>query len=98
PADTLVLPSHGRPFTGLHTRIDQLRDHHAERFAEVMTACAEAPKTAAELLPLLFKRKLDLHQTSFAMGEAIAHLHTLWLQGRLERRLGRDGVMRFAPG
>jgi glyoxylase-like metal-dependent hydrolase (beta-lactamase superfamily II) len=97
PADTLVLPSHGRPFTGLHTRIDQLQAHHAERFAEVMSACAEAPKTAAELLPVLFKRKLDLHQTSFAMGEAIAHLHALWLQGRLQRRLGDDGVLRFAP-
>ena len=24
PADTLVLPSHGKPFTGLHRRIDQL--------------------------------------------------------------------------
>ncbi|MCX7149608.1 MAG: MBL fold metallo-hydrolase, partial [Rhodocyclales bacterium] len=31
PADTLVLPSHGRPFRGLHARIDQLHAHHAER-------------------------------------------------------------------
>ncbi|MFX7992828.1 MBL fold metallo-hydrolase, partial [Acinetobacter baumannii] len=31
PADTLVLPSHGKPFTGLHQRIDQLREHHDER-------------------------------------------------------------------
>lgn len=96
PADTLVLPSHGRPFTGLHTRIDQLQAHHDERLAEVMAACAQAPQHAAGLLPLLFKRKLDLHQTTFAMGEAIAHLHLLWLQGRLERRLGEDGVLRFA--
>ncbi len=96
PADTLVLPSHGRPFTGLHTRIDQLRDHHLERFAEVMAACAEAPKTATELLPVLFQRPLDLHQTTFALGESIAHLHALWFQGRLRRRLGEDGVLRFA--
>lgn len=96
PAGTLVLPSHGRPFTGLHTRIDQLRAHHADRLAEVMAACTEAPQHAAGLLPLLFKRPLDLHQTTFAMGEAIAHLHLLWLQGRLERRSGEDGVLRFA--
>ena len=31
PADTLVLPSHGLPFKGLHTRIDDLKAHHAER-------------------------------------------------------------------
>ncbi len=46
---------------------------------------------------MLFKRPLDLHQTSFALGEAIAHLHTLWFQGRLERRLDADGIYRFVP-
>lgn len=95
PADTLVLPSHGKPFRGLHTRIDQLQAHHDERFAEVMAACAESPQTAASLLPVLFKRTLDLHQTTFAMGESIAHLHALWLGGRLRRNLGADGVFRF---
>jgi glyoxylase-like metal-dependent hydrolase (beta-lactamase superfamily II) len=96
PADTLVLPSHGKPFTGLHARVDQLTEHHDERLADVMVACTEAPQTASELLPVLFKRKLDLHQTTFAMGEAIAHLHLLWQNGQLERRAGADGVWRFA--
>jgi glyoxylase-like metal-dependent hydrolase (beta-lactamase superfamily II) len=95
PADTLVLPSHGKPFTGLHQRIAQLEEHHAERLADVMTACAEAPQHAAGLLGVLFKRPLDLHQTTFAMGEAIAHLHALWLGGQLVRETGADGVWRF---
>jgi glyoxylase-like metal-dependent hydrolase (beta-lactamase superfamily II) len=95
-ADTLVLPSHGKPFTGLHTRIRQLRAHHDERLAEVMAACAERPCHAAELLPVLFKRKLDLHQTTFAMGEAVAHLHLLWHSGRLVRARGEDGIWRFS--
>jgi glyoxylase-like metal-dependent hydrolase (beta-lactamase superfamily II) len=94
--DTLVLPSHGKPFTGLHARIRQLREHHDERLAEVIVACREKPCHAADLLPVLFKRKLDLHQTTFAMGEAVAHLHTLWYLGRLERRRGDDGIWRFA--
>ena len=96
PADTLVLPSHGRPFVGLHTRIDQLVAHHDERFAEVLAACAEAPQCAADLLMVLFKRRLDLHQTTFALGESIAHLHALWHTGRLARRLDGDGVFRFS--
>ena len=96
PAGTRVLPSHGRPFFGLHTRIDQLVAHHDERFAEVMAACAEAPQHAAGLLMLLFKRQLDLHQTTFAMGESVAHLHALWLAGTLVRRLDGDGIYRFA--
>jgi glyoxylase-like metal-dependent hydrolase (beta-lactamase superfamily II) len=96
PEDTLVLPSHGKPFVGLHARIDQLRAHHDDRLADVMQACAAHPCHAAELLPLLFRRPLDLHQTTFAMGEAIAHLHMLWFGGRLRRERGDDGVWRFA--
>ena len=96
PADTLVLPSHGLPFTGLHQRIRQLQEHHDERLADVLDACMSAPRCAAELLDLLFKRKLDLHQTTFAMGESVAHLHLLWLQGQITRRIDADGVIRFS--
>lgn len=97
PATTRVLPSHGRPFTGLHTRIDQLDAHHDARLAEVMAACTEAPCHATDILAVMFKRPLDLHQTTFAMGESIAHLNALWHAGRLSRQRGADGVWRFAP-
>jgi len=93
--DTLVLPSHGKPFRGLHTRITQLNDHHRARLAEVLEACA-TPKTAVEILPVMFKRPLDTHQLSFALGEAVAHLHKLWFDGALQRRLDDDGIFRFA--
>ena len=96
PAATLVLPSHGKPFTGLHARIRQLHEHHDERLAEVRAACAERPCSAADILPLLFKRQLDLHQTTFAMGEAVAHLHALWHAGQLRRSRDAAGVWRFA--
>ena len=96
PAHTLVLPSHGKPFTGLQTRIDQLHQHHDERLAETLAACSDRPHSAADLLPVLFKRALDLHQTTFAMGESLAHLHTLLYQGRLRHALGTDGVQRFS--
>ena len=95
PADTLVLPSHGKPFTDLHTRTRQLHAHHEARLADVMTACAARPCHAADLLPVLFKRTLDLHQTTIAMGESIAHLHALWHAGKLQRRADQDGVWRF---
>jgi glyoxylase-like metal-dependent hydrolase (beta-lactamase superfamily II) len=95
PEETLVLPSHGKPFIGLHRRIVQLKEHHDERLADVLAACAREPQHAAGLLPVLFKRPLDLHQTTFAMGEAVAHLHALWHAGSLQRRLGEDGVWRF---
>ena len=95
PGDTLVLPSHGKPFYGLHERIDQLHQHHQDRYADVLLACAKAPGSAADMLPVLFKRTLDLHQTTFAMGESVAHLHALAETGQLHAVPGADGVMRY---
>lgn len=95
PDATLVLPSHGRPFTGAATRLAQLKAHHADRLAELLQACAQTEHCAHELLLLIFKRPLDGHQTTFAMGEAVAHLNLLWLDGKLHRRLDAEGVYRF---
>ncbi|HTD06872.1 MBL fold metallo-hydrolase [Undibacterium sp.] len=95
PDDVLILPSHGKPFRGLHTRIRQLNEHHAERLAEVVEACS-VPQSAVDIVPIMFRRQLDAHQMTFAIGEALAHLHKLWLDGVLRRELGEDGVIRFA--
>ncbi len=98
PPDTLVLPSHGKPFTGLHTRIEQLHQHHNDRLDDVMQACTARACSAADVLPVLFGRAMDMHQTTFAMGESIAHLHALWFANRLQRTQGSDGVFRFQAG
>ena len=96
PIDTLVLPSHGRPFYGIHERVDQLHAHHAERCALIISAC-DTPKHAAELIPVLFERDIaDAHQVMFAMGEAIAHLNHLMHSKRMRRMQDAgDGVIRF---
>jgi glyoxylase-like metal-dependent hydrolase (beta-lactamase superfamily II) len=96
PPDVLVLPSHGKPFRGAHTRVGELEGHHAEHFKELEASLKERPRSAAELLGVLFRRPLDAHQTFFAMGEAIAHLHYLYYAGRATRAVGNDGVMRYA--
>jgi glyoxylase-like metal-dependent hydrolase (beta-lactamase superfamily II) len=95
PADTLVLPSHGRPFVGAHTRIAQLHAHHRTQLDALLAFCAEAPRCAADAIPILFKRKLDFHQLTFALGEAIAHLHALWHTGKVVRSQDAHGVLRF---
>ncbi|WP_434624833.1 MBL fold metallo-hydrolase [Azospirillum sp. B2RO_4] len=92
PMDTLVLPSHGRPFHGLHRRAGELARHHAERLAEIELLCAE-PQTAAAVTRALFPRPLDPQQMLFAVGEAVAHLNHLIGKGRLERLAARhDGM------
>jgi len=94
PADTLVLPSHGLPFRGLHERIGQLEQHHRQRCEELHEACTR-PLSAFEAIPTLFQRELDTQQLFFAMGEAMAHLHYLYFQGSLRRQTGADGVIRY---
>lgn len=93
-AETLVLPSHGKPFRGMHVRIKQLVDHHHERLAEVLAACA-TPQSANDIVPIMFTRALDTHQLTFALGEALAHCHYLWFTGKLQRIEGEDGIVRF---
>ena len=98
PADTLVLPSHGRPFRGLRERVAQLSAHHAERCDALLAECGAhaGPRSAGELLQTLFPRELDTHQVMFAMGEAIAHLNHLEQRALLQRIEGEDGIIRFA--
>jgi glyoxylase-like metal-dependent hydrolase (beta-lactamase superfamily II) len=94
PDDVLVLPSHNLPFYGLDTRIDQLAAHHAARLDEIEIACA-IPRSTMDIVPLLFRRKLDTQQLGFAIGEALAHLHYLVAAGRLRRTGRADGVHLF---
>jgi glyoxylase-like metal-dependent hydrolase (beta-lactamase superfamily II) len=96
PEDTLVLPSHGLPFIGIKPRVAALTEHHRARLSELEDAAATKESvTAYDLLPVLFRRPLDVQQQFFAMGESIAHLNHLWHQRRLDRSIGTDHVIRF---
>ena len=95
PHDVLVLPGHGLPFHGLHARIDELTEHHAIRCERIAIACRDQPLTAADIVPLLFDRALDAHQTGFAFGEVLAHINYMAGRGELARETGNDGVHRY---
>ncbi len=90
PAETTLLPSHNEPFKGLHIRLTELADHHAERLETLLANC-DRPKTAMTLARPLFNRVLDHHQTGFAVGETLAHLHLLMARGAVARREADDG-------
>ncbi len=95
PDDTLVLPSHGLPFRGIAARVAQLRQHHADRLAELLDAVSTDGVSAAGIVPVLFRRELDTQQRFFAVGEAIAHLNHLVAAGTLERNTDDLGRVRF---
>jgi len=91
---TLVLPSHGRPFRGLHARLADLEAHHHQQLEALRTHCAE-PRTAFELLPSMFRLVPRGFHRLLAIGEAVAHLNYLCAEGILVRVLDAAGVARF---
>jgi glyoxylase-like metal-dependent hydrolase (beta-lactamase superfamily II) len=92
PEDAFVLACHNLPFYGLHHRIDELAQHHRQRCAEILEACRIEPRSAAAIIPILFKRPMDAHQTGFAIGEVVAHLNYMMRRDELSRETGADGV------
>jgi glyoxylase-like metal-dependent hydrolase (beta-lactamase superfamily II) len=95
PGGALVLPGHHLPFIGLHTRLAELADHHAARCALIADACRAATRTPAEMLPVLFKRVMDPHQTGFAFGEVVAHVNYMIGRGDLVQARCEDGILRI---
>ncbi|PJE34347.1 MBL fold metallo-hydrolase [Pseudooceanicola lipolyticus] len=96
PDDVLVLPGHRRPFHGLHMRCAELEAHHEERCDRIRAACAQGPKSAADLVPVLFTRELDPHQMSFAFTETLAHANRLVRRGEIAPQT-QAGKVFFVP-
>ncbi len=97
-AEVLVLPGHGLPFRGLHRRIDELIEHHAERCGIIAEACRRTSRSAADLIPVVFQRALDEHQTGFAFGEILAHVNYMLARRELRQDFDGEDRVRFATG
>jgi glyoxylase-like metal-dependent hydrolase (beta-lactamase superfamily II) len=96
PVQTLVLPGHQLPFYGLHERASELEAHHESRCAALAQACREKPCSPAELIPVMFARKLDPHQMGFAFSELFAHVNYMVRRGALKWVGGEKGPARLS--
>jgi glyoxylase-like metal-dependent hydrolase (beta-lactamase superfamily II) len=92
--DALVLPGHQLPFYGVSTRIDELIAHHDLRCGLIRKACSNTAHSAAELVPVIFHRKLDPHQMSFAFSEVLAHINYMLRTNELNWVEISDGIER----
>lgn len=93
PADSLVLPSHNRPFKGLDRRLDDLIEGHLDRLVALTDLCRE-PVSALEAFPALYRREITGMELVMAIGESLAHLHYLERRGVVDR-VAQNGVDRF---
>lgn len=71
-----VIPSHGKPFYDANKRIDEIWEHHLERFDIVYEAIKDGA-TVFDVCDVLFPFELNTYDYQFAIGEAIAHLEYL---------------------
>ena len=91
PDDVLVLPSHGEPFRGVHTRLDALIRGHRTALRRLERALAR-PCRPIDVFAALFARPVGDGVRGMATGESLAHLNYLLRQGRVSRRRDADGV------
>jgi len=91
PDDVLVLPAHGKPFRGVKSRLDALIGEHETGLEKLRELCRQ-PQRAVDVFPVLFKSKITDSNLIMATGEAIAHLHYLCYEGKLEVAKVEDGV------
>jgi glyoxylase-like metal-dependent hydrolase (beta-lactamase superfamily II) len=101
--DALLLPAHGPVGPSVHTRVDELLDHHEQRLTESAKAVEQGADTAAEAARLLrWTRRqrhfdeLDRLNQMLAVTETMAHLDVLVLRGWLTVSVGPDAVAHYA--
>jgi len=87
-----VLPAHGHPFPDLAKRVDEIKDHHAERLERLHTASKDIGRagTVPEFSHYLFSPRA---QGAMADSESYAHLEHLVNLGKAERHRRPDGQL-----
>ena len=87
-----VLPAHEYRFDDLSGRLEELRQHHRDRFLEVVAVLQDGPHTAWEIAAhMKWSRSWDEiagFMRRAAVGETVSHLRVLEI----------DGVVRVEDG
>jgi glyoxylase-like metal-dependent hydrolase (beta-lactamase superfamily II) len=97
PDDVLVLPSHNKPFLGLHCRLDYLAAGHARGLNRLRDTLRE-PSRAVDVFGALFARPVtgeDHQLLQLATGESLAHLNHLLGRGEAAVITPANGVKRY---
>jgi glyoxylase-like metal-dependent hydrolase (beta-lactamase superfamily II) len=92
--DVLVLPAHGKPFRGVHARLQMLRREHTERL-EILLDNGREPRRVVDVFGDLFGRAINNSNRIMATGEALAHLNYLVATGDMLSTSDDDGVTWF---
>jgi len=98
---SLVLPGHGDVFSDLHTRIEELTQHHEQRNSEILKILKARPRTAYQVAteltwggPANHTRYQDFNpwHKRLAVLETLAHLELLLGRGAISKFQDRDAT------
>lgn len=90
----MAYPGHGPIFHDVQKRIEELLKHHQERLTQVFELI-EGEYTAFQICKKLFNRELSTHEIRFAMGETIAHLRYLEVEGQIRQEVDSSGTIYY---
>lgn len=93
--DMLILPSHGEPFKGVHTRLDAMAAKYNDGLDKLAHALRDREFRVVDAFDLLFNGKADGGIFSFTAAQTMAHFRHLERTGRAICEL-RDGVAWYA--
>jgi glyoxylase-like metal-dependent hydrolase (beta-lactamase superfamily II) len=91
-APSLVLPAHGRPFRTAAERAAELAEHHRRRKEQMIQVIGDRELNAWQVATAIWGRRENLHDMRMALQEGLAHLQSLSLEGRLEKRASAAAV------
>lgn len=77
----MVYPAHGEPFPDLRRRVDEMKEHHAERTQLIVEALQGKEKTAFEVSGVIFGTELPEFDQFLALNETYVHIVELMDKG-----------------
>ncbi|MGP6219920.1 MBL fold metallo-hydrolase [Caldiplasma sukawensis] len=97
-----IMPGHGKAFSGLQERVNEILDHHEKRMREIKNIIKMngpiTPYICAEKMTWSRGRKISEMTTTeknFAIGEALSHLRHMENEGQL-RCITSDEIIKYA--
>jgi glyoxylase-like metal-dependent hydrolase (beta-lactamase superfamily II) len=92
----LILPSHGRPFTGAPARVKVLEAHHRKRLEQIVAIVGRGKQTGWDVALELWGPRENLYEKRLALQEALAHLQALAVDDRVTKSVTPVSV-RWTP-
>ena len=92
----LILPSHGRPFTGAPARVKVLAAHHRRRLDQIVEIVGRGRETGWDVALELWGPRQNLYEKRLALQEALAHLQALAVDDRVRKSVTPESV-RWTP-